>query len=367
MVDAANIITDQVALDKSRLKVEAARHQDRDVLLINFPYEAGLIAQVRALPGARWSRTLRSWHVQDNAHYRQLFGLPPKEAGKGALARVGPVNYPALKRYMETLQLMGYSPSTVRTYSNEFAQLLLTLDETPVNSLTPERLRDYMVYCTNKLKLSESTLHSRLNAIKFYYENVLHRQKFFAEIPRPKKGRTLPKHLSQRDVKRLFQYTPNLKHNTLLRLCYGLGLRVSEVVNLRIADIDSGNMQVHVRRAKGKKDRYVPLPASILGQLRTYFKQFRPKEFLFEGQHGGAYSARSAQQVFKHSMRLAGINKQVGIHSLRHSYATHLLEAGTDISLIQKLLGHENIKTTLIYAEITNQQLAQVKSPLDTL
>ncbi len=233
--------------------------------------------------------------------------------------------------------------------------------------MTPEQLRSYLLHCTNDLHLSEATLHSRLNAIKFYFEQVLHREKFFAEIPRPKKPRTLPKHISPQDVKRLFDHTTNLKHNTMLRLCYGMGLRVSELVGLKLADIDSGTMQVHIRRAKGKKDRYVNLPSSILDQLRAYFREYRPKEYLFEGQYGGAYTTRSAQAVFRQAMQRAGINKSIGIHGLRHSYATHLLEAGTDISLIQKLLGHENIKTTLLYAEVTKQNLATVKSPLDNL
>lgn len=354
-------------LPAGRFKVEAASHHDRAVLLIQFPYDAALIAQVRQLPGARWSRSLKAWHVPDTGEYRKRFGLPARETTKAALAQIAEVNRPAMQRFIETIRLKGYSPNTERTYRNEFAQLLQALGDTPVDSLAPERLRSYMLHCTNDLKLSEATLHSRLNAIKFYVEQVLHREKFFAEIPRPKKPRTLPKHISPQDVKRLFDHTTNLKHNTMLRLCYGMGLRVSELVGLKLADIDSGTMQVHIRRAKGKKDRYVNLPSSILDQLRAYFREYRPKEYLFEGQYGGAYTARSAQAVFKQALHKAGINKQIGIHGLRHSYATHLLEAGTDISLIQKLLGHENIKTTLLYAEVTKQNLATVKSPLDNL
>ena len=347
--------------------VEPARHRDADVLLIRFPYDRAQVERVRKLPGARWSRTKKAWYVRDNEHYRQQFGLPPKTAGKAALARVGEVNRPALDRLIETLHLKGYSPNTVTTYRNEFAQLLLLLGELPVDSLTPEQLRSYMLHCTTKLKLSEATLHSRLNAIKFYFGQVLHREKFFAEIPRPKKPHTLPKHISRQDVKRLFDHTTNLKHNTMLRLCYGMGLRVSELVALKVTDIDSGNMLVHIRRAKGKKDRYIPLPKSALTQLRTYFKAYRPKEYLFEGQYGGAYSSRSAQKVFHAALQRAGITKQVGIHGLRHSYATHLLEAGTDIAHIQKLLGHNDIKTTLIYTQITDHALQHIQSPLDNL
>jgi site-specific recombinase XerD len=153
----------------------------------------------------------------------------------------------------------------------------------------------------------------------------------------------------------------------MLQLCYGMGLRVSELVLLKIKNIDSKNMQVLVQGAKGKKDRYVQLPHSIVTELREYYKEYKPKEFLFEGQYGGAYSARSAQAVFKQAMQRARINKTVGIHGLRHSYATHLLEMGVDTAFIQKLLGHNNIKTTLIYTHVSNPALRKIKSPLDQL
>ena len=159
----------------------------------------------------------------------------------------------------------------------------------------------------------------------------------------------------------------NLKHNTMLKLCYGLGLRVSEIVNLKISDIDSKAMQVFIERAKGKKDRYVNLPESILPQLRIYFIEYKPKMYLFEGQYGGQYSSRSAQQVFKNALLKAKINKVVSIHSLRHSFATHLLEQGTDIRFIQELLGHNDIKTTLIYTEVSDKSIRKIISPLDHL
>lgn len=346
---------------------EPAVHRDKAVILIRFPYNAELIARVKRLTGARWSSSHKAWHVPDNNVHRACFGLPAAAARNETQAQLSPANASALQRFVDTLRLKGYSPNTERTYRNEFAQLLRTLGPVPVDTMTPEQLRSYMLHCTNDLHLSEATLHSRLNAIKFHIEQVLHKEKFFAEIPRPKKPHTLPKHISQQEVKRLFDHTPNLKHNTMLRLCYGMGLRVSELVSLKVKDIDSANMQAHIRRAKGKKDRYVTLPASILEQLRAYFRAYRPKDFLFEGQDGGAYSTRSAQIVFKQALKRAGINKDVGIHGLRHSYATHLLEAGTDIGFIQKLLGHEHIETTLLYAQVTNRNLKQIKSPLDNL
>ncbi|GAA4469008.1 hypothetical protein GCM10023189_55190 [Nibrella saemangeumensis] len=148
---------------------------------------------------------------------------------------------------------------------------------------------------------------------------------------------------------------------------FAMGLRVSEIVNLKITDIDSRNKQVSIDRAKGKKDRYVNLPEIILDQLREYYKIYRPKKYLFEGQYGEQYNKRSAQLVFKQALKKARINKAVGIHALRHSYATHLLENGSDIKFIQELLGHNDIKTTLRYTQVSDQSIKKVKSPLDTL
>lgn len=341
--------------------------RDEAVIFIRFPYEPKLIEHVRQLVGVRWSKSQKAWYVRDNDHYRMLFNLPPRESGKAALAKVSETNRPALERFIETIRLKGYSPNTENTYRNEFAQLLAILGDVHVDTLTPERLRSYMLYCTTELKLSEAMLHSRLNAIKFYFEKVLKQETFFADIPRPKKHSTLPKHISPRDVKKLFENTPNLKHNTMLKLCYGMGLRVSEIIGIKVTHIDSGNMQVLIERGKGKKDRYVNLPESILTQLREYFKEYKPKQYLFEGQYGGQYTTRSAQKVFKDAMKRAKINKEVGIHGLRHSYATHLMEAGTDIGYIQKLLGHSDIRTTLIYAKVTDRDVKKIKSPLDNL
>jgi site-specific recombinase XerD len=236
-----------------------------------------------------------------------------------------------------------------------------------VSDLSPERLQSYFYYCAHELKLSENAIHSRMNAVKFYYEQVLHREKMFFDIPRPKKPLSLPKSLNFEEVKRLFSVVSNHKHLLMLKLCYGLGLRVSEIVHLKIRDIDSQRLKVLIERGKGKKDRFVNLPESVLKELCQYYLEYQPKEYLFEGQFGGAYSVRSAQTVFKAAMDKAGIHKKIGIHGLRHSYATHLLELGTDISLIQKLLGHNNIKTTLIYTQITDKSLIKVKSPLDYL
>lgn len=215
--------------------------------------------------------------------------------------------------------------------------------------------------------MAERKMNGKINAIKFFFEQVLHRPKMFFDIPRPKKPTTLPKLLSRTEVKKIVRVTINLKHNIAIQLYYGMGLRVSELVNLKLEDVDSKRMMVRISVAKGKKDRYVPLPESILPKLREYYIAYKPKLYLFEGQYGGPYAKSSLQQVFKNALRKAGIKKTIGIHGLRHSYATHLLESGADMRFVQELLGHNSIKTTQLYTKVTPRSISKIKSPLDSL
>lgn len=350
------------------INFEATSHNNKAIILIRF--EKNLEMNVRLkqkFPEARWSSTHKSWYVSDTEIHRTALGIAPKLAGKDVLAKISPQNQDALQRFVEQLQLKAYSPSTIRTYTIEFAQLLYLLKSFPAENLDAARLRSYFLYCINTLKVKEAQLHSRLNAVKFYFEQVLGRAKFMMEIPRPKKPQTLPKVLSSKDIERLFAQASNDKHLLMLKLCYGMGLRVSEIVQLKVQHIDGSRMQVLIAAAKGKKDRYVPLPQSILTPLRKYYLVYKPKGYLFEGQDGGQYAIRSVQAVFKNALRNARINKQIGIHGLRHSYATHLLEYGTDISFIQKLLGHNDIKTTQLYTHVAQADLVKIVSPLDKL
>ena len=284
--------------------------------------------------------------------------------------KIETVNSKVLPLMEQRLKLKAYSPSTIKTYVNEMGALLGLLKTMAADSLTADDLKRYLVYCYDKLKLSENTLHSRMNAMKFYYEQVLGREKFFWDIPRPKKPFQLPKLLNEGELTRLFNALTNKKHKAMLFTAYSSGLRVSEIVNLKISDIDSGRMQILVERAKGKKDRYVNLSPLVLDILRKYIKEYkpRPKIYLFESeQTHTAYPTRTIQQIFTNAKIKAGILKNVGIHSLRHSFATHLLDKGTDIRYIKDLLGHFNIKTTERYLHVSKRQLVNIISPFDDL
>jgi integrase/recombinase XerD len=354
--------------EQPEVTYELATHDGKGVIFIRFEYNKKYNEEIRKMAGARWSRSQKAWYVADNAHNRRLFGFAPPLAGKEVMAHIHPVNQPAFQTFIETLQLKAYSESTIRTYRNEFAQLLYVLKENRVDDLNADRLRSYFLYCINTLKLSENTLHSRINAVKFYFEQVLRREKFFFDIPRPKKRVILPNVLAMNQVEKLFAQLENLKHKTMIYLAYSAGLRVSEVINLKIRDIHSERMVINIKGAKGKKDRMVGLSQGILELLRKYFLVYKPSDWLFEGQYAGEpYSTRSLQSIFHRAKDAAKIRQAVTFHSLRHSYATHLHEAGTDIKLIQELLGHNDLNTTLRYTHVSKRTIEAIKSPFDSL
>ena len=343
-------------------------HRGKEIILVQFKFDKTRKEELRSrFPSAKWSATKKSWYLPDLPSVRKALQLPLKTAIEGKVIKINPANRQAFLLMHEQLKLKKYSPNTVRQYLSEFKHLLTLLKDFPVDKLTPKRLKDYFLYCVEKEGMAERKLNGKINAVKFYYEQVLHQPKMFFDIPRPKKPQKLPKTLSKREVKRIFSETSNPKHLLALQLAYGMGLRVSEVVNLKVSDIDSDRMMVHVQGAKGKKDRYVPLPVSLLPLLKSYYIEFKPETYLFEGQYGGQYSKASVQNIFKTAMRKAGIEKRIGIHGLRHSYATHLLESGADMRFIQELLGHNSIKTTQVYTKVTPRSLSKIQSPLDSL
>jgi integrase/recombinase XerD len=392
-------------------KVQLAflHHRAQDRIAIIFERDAVLNQAIRKLPELRWSKTNTCWHlplsrknyyalkaalankalVDDRLLMEHFKKLPkndtsttvPAIASKKKTAvipltktatrqRIQPVNAHVLPALLRHLNLKGYSPSTKRTYVNEMSQFLQAIKGTPADSFTADRIKDYLNYCHVSLKLSENTLHSRMNGMKFYFEQVLKQEKFFFDIPRPKKPMLLPKLLNESELARLFNALSNKKHKAMLFTAYSAGLRVSEIVKLKLADIDSKRMQIFVERAKGKKDRYVNLSPVLLDILRKYIADHkpRPKVYLFESEQTGAsYPTRTVQNIFTNAKNKAGIRKEVGIHSLRHSFATHLLEKGTDIRYIKDLLGHFNLKTTERYLHVSKRQLVNIISPFDDL
>lgn len=265
------------------------------------------------------------------------------------------------------LELRGYSPATMEYYIGNVMRFAQHFKKSP-DLLGENEIYEYLHYCITEKNLSEGTVNLVHSALKFFYTKTLGRDWRVEKLARIKDRRKLPVVLSQDEVKSIFDATENLKHKAMLMTIYAAGLRVSEAANLKVTDIDSKNMQIFIRNSKGKKDRYAILSKVNIEILREYWKQYHPKTFLFGSRFGDdAVSVRTIQEVFKDARDKAGVKKAATVHTLRHSFATHLLEAGTDICYIQRLLGHTCINTTTIYLHLRRMDLLNITSPLDTL
>jgi site-specific recombinase XerD len=265
------------------------------------------------------------------------------------------------------LELKGYSPITCKYYVAHIKRFSDFYNQSP-ELLGDSEIREYLHYCITERKLNEGTVNTIYSSLRFFYEVTLEREWKVKKLFRIKVPRKLPVVLSKEEIKDIFDSVDNLKHKAILMTIYAAGLRVSEVVKLTAKDIDSRNLQIIIREGKGKKGRYSMLSQSNLEILREYWNKYRPKDFLFEGQKPNSHiSVRSVQKIFEKAKNKCNIKKKASVHTLRHSFATHLLEAGTDICYIQRLLGHTNISTTTIYLHIRRMDLLNIKSPLDTL
>ena len=255
----------------------------------------------------------------------------------------------------QKLNYLNYSPKTKTTYLY-YIQEFLNSQTIPPSRLTSQ---DFQSYLDNYNFSSISKQNQVINAIRFLYKFGLNKKYDKVSFTRPKKEKKLPKVVDNQYILNQLQNIQNLKHKAILTLTYSVGLRVSEIVNLKITDIDSNRMIIHIKNAKGKKDRLVPLSNNVLDLLRLYFKEFKPKEYLFNGQTTNQYSIQSCQKIYKQY-----IDDKSSIHSLRHSCFTNLLEKGTDLRIIQKIAGHSSSKTTEIYTHVSNQLLSKIQLPI---
>lgn len=270
------------------------------------------------------------------------------------------------QRYIDILKLKRYSPHTVKNYIHCFTVFLNYFQAEDIEALPKSKILAFLLKQSEQ-EISSSYQNQLVNSIKFFYEKVLGRNSEYYDIPRPKKEHTLPNVLSEEEIIKIFNTVSNIKHKSILYLLYSGGLRLSEIINLKITDIDSKRNLIFIRGGKGKKDRTTLLSQTLLTTLREYYREYKPKDYLFEGEPGGKYSPRSVQNIFKKALKLSGIKKHATVHTLRHSFATHLLERGTDLRYIQELLGHANSKTTEVYTHISKKGLDKIISPLDNL
>ena len=273
----------------------------------------------------------------------------------------------ALRAYVEMMRLKNYSYNTIKNYKNWFLFFLSHFENRKPSAITKNEILDFLVNFRNSEKWSATSQNQLINAIKFFYEKLLKNPKEVYELPRAKKPHQLPTVFSESEIVSIIKASDNLKHKTILCMAYAGGLRVSEIVNLKIYDIDSKRMVILLRQAKGKKDRIVMLSEKLLIMLRAYFKKYKPKVWLFEGRYGEQYSTRSISKVVEECKQKAKVHKKGSIHAMRHSFATHLLEGGTDLISIKQLLGHNSLRTTMQYTHISKKHISKIQSPLDKL
>lgn len=338
-------------------------HKGTPRIAIFFEKDATLISRIKTFENALWSASKRYWHLPDTEQNRLHFKLPlaptllPNSEGIASME--------TFKRYLLSKR---YSPNTIKTYSEALKSFLTFCNTKAIKEISNEDVIAYNNDYILKNKFSSSYQNQIVNAIKLFFKIVKETAIEIDKIHRPKREKVLPNVLSKEEIKAILEAPKNLKHKAMLSMIYSCGLRRSELLNLKPNDIDSKRNVVIIRQSKGKKDRITPLSPKILALLRAYYKEYSPKVYLFEGQEKNTqYSARSLEEVLKKSVKLALINKPVTLHWLRHSYATHLLESGTDLRYIQELLGHNSSKTTEIYTHVSTKNIQQIKSPFDDL
>jgi site-specific recombinase XerD len=268
------------------------------------------------------------------------------------------------KRMLDYMHLRNYSKSTIKSYISSVSSFAKFHGKSP-SLLDMNAVEAYIQYLTQNRKVSRSTVNCAYNGLKLLYTKILEVDWAHLKIPRPKASKTLPRVLSKEEVYSIITALENVKHHTILHLIYCSGLRVGELTRLKVADIDSKRMQVRIEQGKGKKDRYSLLSERMLLLLRRYWKLYRPKGWLFEGFEKGSHiSIRSVQSMFYKAKSIGGIRKQASVHTLRHSFATHLLDDGVDITTIQYLLGHRQLSTTAKYLHMQNARMKRIEDPL---
>jgi len=355
------------------------KHRGKSCLLVPFPFSNSFKQHLTSFPGMTYSKSQKGYYVVEHSktlmtrlvrHFQDGgYEVRPPEEAPGGITRsyLSEEKQRALQQYISYLAGLRLSESTIHVYSNFVTNFLAFVDDVRLEDLDNEAVRGYVEMIVPKKGYSISSHRQLVSALKhfaFFYPDcdidplTLHR---------PTKSRKLPTVLSQREIVDLLRSTINMKHRAILGLIYSSGLRIGELINLELRDIEVDRRQVFIRNAKGRKDRYIVLAEGFLPLLRNYILSYRPQRYFVEGPGGGKYSASSIRKFLKRSARRANIAKTITPHTLRHSYATHLLENGIGIRHIQELLGHSRPETTMIYTHVAKKDLLEIMSPLDTL
>lgn len=272
-----------------------------------------------------------------------------------------------LERHMKKMILKDYGQNTIKLYMSELRLFFSYFKETRIQALSKEQIEGFLYVMVSKYKISERKQNSLINAIKNYYELTLEKPREYYNLARPRSSKDLPDTLSKEEIAKIINSPENLKHRAILTTIYSAGLRIGEVCRLRVRDIHSAEGYLFIKDSKGKKDRHAVLSDRLLALLREYYRAYKPSYWLFEGQSGDKYTTKSIQQIFRKAVLKTGSNPWATVHTMRHSYATHLLEAGVNLRYIQTSMGHSSSKTTEIYTRVISINKKTLQSPLDLL
>lgn len=375
------------------ITVEKFFHREHPCLALKFDYDSDLIKICKQIL-ARWSQTQQCWYIPEkDVDLAKVFDAFRGKAWVDASALYGgktPVQKesaaqqdqpnprkktkrsyrltkPVPAEYLEKLKRKRYSINTIKTYTGCFRDFINYFGDHDIEDLTELEIHQYQDYLIRERHISSSTQNQVINAIKFYYEKVLGQPKSEYWIDRLKKEKRLPEVLSKEEVLQMLKATNNLKHYTIIALLYSAGLRRSELLNLRLKDINFDRQQIWVRGGKGMKDRTTLLSENLIPVFKRYLDDYKPNYWFVEGPNRKPYSTASVAAVVKNAAQNANLQKVVNPHMLRHSFATHLMDNGVDTRIIQKLLGHNSIKTTSIYTHVSQKDLQKIVSPFDHL
>ena len=348
-----------------------------------FPYDSEIKNKIRSIEGCQWSKSMECWHLPYSNHCIEEIGkmkmemnlripefnrLKEEREARYFDRQLTAEKHEFVQLFQHFMEVQRYSERTISIYLDAIRTFLGYYKEKALDEITPEDINEFNYGYILKNKFSASYQNQIISSIKLFFRIVLKKVVFSEKIERPLRGRNLPDIFSVQEVELLIQNARNIKHRAMLSLLYACGLRRSELINLKIHAIDSKRLLLSIKGGKGNKDRVVPLPESMIIMLREYYKVYRPVVWLFEGiKEGKPYSEASLRQVFEAAKSKAHITKRLTLHSLRHSYATHLLENGVDLRFIQELLGHKSSKTTEIYTHVTQKSIEKIKSPFENL
>lgn len=360
------------------LSIERLIWKGEKRICVKFLYDPDTIHLLRKIEGCRWSNTLACWHLPDSEEtvlsMSSAFGktysiIEKPHKYRHVTERQLPEKLEeSMIQFRRFLTVRRYSENTITNYVSSLSTFFVYLKFKDPDLIDFDDVVNFNEnYIIDECK-SSSSQNIFISALKLYFEIILGKEILADELRRPRREHRLPQIFSKDEVVKIISSVRNIKHRTMLATVYSCGLRCGEMLNLRLTDIDSERMLMHIYLGKGKKDRIIPLPKKLLEILRDYYKAYKPTEYVFEGElTGQKYSETGLRQVFQHALKRAGINRKAKLHWLRHSYATHLLEGGTDLRFIQEILGHSSSRTTEIYTHVSVRNIQMIRNPFDDL